>query len=158
MFLGSFPSEIRPEFVIPETVEVLKESSSNKVSIGAQSGSDSMLSKMARGHTLQNIYSAVDYLIEGELIPQLDFILGNPLESESEQWETINLCKELLKKGCGIRLHYFMPLPGTPWGNAPPSQLSQSILKEASDLLKHPLVEGSFSQQMSIAEPLLSYR
>ena len=158
MFLGSFPSEIRPEFVIPETVEVLQESDSNKVSIGAQSGSDSMLSKMARGHSLQDIYSAVEYLLDGDLIPQLDFILGNPFETESEQWETIGLCKELLQKGCGIRLHYFMPLPGTPWGDAPPSPLSQTILKEASELLKHPQVEGSFSQQMSIAEPLLSYR
>ena len=158
MFLGSFPSEIRPEFVIPETVEILKESASNKVSIGAQSGSDSMLTKMSRGHSLQDIYTAVDYLIQGELIPQLDFILGNPLETEAEQWETIKLCKELLLKGCGIRLHYFMPLPGTPWGNAPPSPLSSAILKESSNLLKHPLVEGSFSQQMTISEPLLSYR
>ena len=158
MFLGSFPSEIRPEFVIPETVEILQQSDSKKVAIGAQSGSDSMLDKMARGHSLQDIHSAVDYLLEGKLIPQLDFILGNPLETEAEQFETIDLCKTLIKKGCGIRLHYFMPLPGTPWGNAPPSPLSANILKEASDLLKHPLVEGSFSQQMTIATPLLSYR
>ena len=158
MFLGSFPSEIRPEFVNPETVEVLQESDSNKVAIGAQSGSNSMLEKMMRGHTLENIHNAVDYLLAGDLIPQLDFILGNPLETEDEQWETINLCKELVKKGCGIRLHYFMPLPGTPWGNAPPSQVSGTILKEVGQLLQHPLVEGSFSQQMSIAEPLLEYR
>ena len=51
-----------------------------------------------------------------------------------------------------------MPLPGTPWGNAPPSPLTANILKDSSDLLKHPLVEGSFSQQMTIATPLLSYR
>lgn len=158
MFLGSFPSEIRPEFVIPETVEVLQQSDSNKVAVGAQSGSDSMLEKMARGHTLQDIYNAVDYLLDGQLVPQLDFILGNPLETEKEQWETLELCKVLIKKGCGIRLHYFMPLPGTPWGNAPPSPLSATILKEANELLKHPLVEGSFSQQMAIASPLLSYR
>ena len=158
MFLGSFPSEIRPEFVTPETVEVLKESDSNKVSIGAQSGSDSMLAKMNRGHSLQEIRNAVDYLLEGDLIPQLDFILGNPLETEEEQWQTIELCKNLISKGCGVRLHYFMPLPGTPWGNAPPSQLSTTILKEVGQLLQNPLVEGSFSQQMSISEPLLSYR
>ena len=158
MFLGSFPSEIRPEFVIPETVEILQESDSNKVAIGGQSGSDSMLTKMARGHSLQDIHNAVDYLLDGNLIPQLDFILGNPLETEDEQWETVNLCKELVKKNCGIRLHYFMPLPGTPWGNAPPSQLSGTILKEVGKLLQNPLVDGSFSQQMSIAEPLLEYR
>lgn len=158
MFLGSFPSEIRPEFVNPETVEVLKESDSLKVAIGAQSGSDSMLTKMNRGHTLEDIQKAVDYLIEGDLIPQLDFILGNPLETEEEQWQTVDLCKDLVRKGCGIRLHYFMPLPGTPWGNAPPSQLTPTILKEVGQLLQHPSVDGSFSQQMSIAEPLLEYR
>jgi B12-binding domain/radical SAM domain protein len=158
MFLGSFPSEIRPEFVTPETVEILQQSDSNKVAIGAQSGSDSMLTKMARGHSLENINSAVDFLLAGNLIPQLDFILGNPLETEDEQMETINLCKKLILKGCGIRLHYFMPLPGTPWGNAPPSPLSQRVLKEANEMLKNPLVDGSFSQQMAIANPLLSYR
>ena len=158
MFLGSFPSEIRPEFVLPETVEILQQSDSNVVAIGAQTGSDSMLEKMRRGHTLQDINNCVDYLIEGNLIPQLDFILGNPEETEAEHWQTIQLCKELIKKGCRIRLHYFMPLPGTPWSNLAPSKLSAAIIREVHELLKLKTVDGSFSQQMAIAEPLLSFR
>ncbi|MFV2015128.1 MAG: TIGR04013 family B12-binding domain/radical SAM domain-containing protein, partial [Candidatus Heimdallarchaeota archaeon] len=158
MFLGSFPSEIRPEFINPETVEVLQQSDSKKVAVGAQSGSDSMLNKMKRGHSLQDIINGVNYLIDGDLIPQLDFILGNPQETEKEQFQTLNLCRELLDKGCRIRLHYFMPLPGTPWGDAPPSILTSVVKTEIFNLLNHPLVDGSFSQQMEIADPLLQYR
>ena len=117
-----------------------------------------MLLKMKRGHTLKHILESVELLLQGNLIPQLDFILGNPGESEDEQLQTIELCHALRKKGCSIRLHYFMPLPGTPWGDAPPSPLSQTIKSKAFALLKQESVNGSFSQQMRIAKPLLEYR
>jgi B12-binding domain/radical SAM domain protein len=158
MFLGSFPSEIRPEFITPETVAILQKSDSKKVALGAQSGSDSMLKKMKRGHTLKDIISGVDFLLDGDLIPQLDFILGNPEENETEQLETLALCEDLLKKGCQIRLHYFMPLPGTPWGNEPPSKLSYEVKSQIFTLLNDPNVNGSFSQQMEISNQLLQYR
>lgn len=158
MFLGSFPSEIRPEFVNLETVKILKQSDSTKVAIGAQSGCDSMLQKMKRGHSIFDIQNSVDLLLEAKLIPQLDFILGNPGETTDEHSQTLNFCKELLEKGCRIRLHYFMPLPGTPWANNRPSLLSQSIKKEVNTLLNHPNVNGSFTQQMNIVDSLLQYQ
>ena len=158
MYLGSFPSEIRPEFINKETVEILLESHSKSVAVGAQSGTDSMLDKMKRGHSISDIEKAVELLLNADLIPNLDFILGNPTETDEEQIQTLDFCKSLVKKGCKVRLHYFMPLPGTPWGDAPPTPLSSFVKKEIFLLLKHKLVEGSFSQQMNIAEPLLSYR
>lgn len=158
MFLGSFPSEVRPEFVISETVEILQESASQKVAVGAQSGSENMLKKMNRGHTLADITNCVDYLLDGDLIPQLDFILGNPGETNDEHWETINFIKDLESRNCGIRLHYFMPLPGTPWGAAPPSKLTPEVISEIGKLLQKKKINGSFAQQMDISDQLLSYQ
>lgn len=158
LFMGSFPSEVRPEFVTPETVEVLQQSDSKRVAVGAQSGSDSMLEKMRRGHTLANIHSCVDHLLDGGLTPQLDFILGNPDETNEEHWETLHLCQTLVDKGCRARLHYFMPLPGTPWGDARPSSLSAGVITEVGRLLQHKSVDGSFAQQIEIADELYQYR
>ncbi|HKZ39985.1 MAG TPA: TIGR04013 family B12-binding domain/radical SAM domain-containing protein, partial [Candidatus Hodarchaeales archaeon] len=158
MFLGSFPSEVRPEFVSHATVEVLKESDSNIVAVGAQSGSPKMLEKMHRGHTMEDIRNCVDYLLQGGLIPQLDFIIGLPEETVDEMWATVDMIKELTKKGCRIRLHGFLPLPGTPWGAAPPTSVPEVIRSELGLLLASGVVDGALSKQLMLASPVLSYR
>jgi B12-binding domain/radical SAM domain protein len=158
MFLGSFPSEVRPEFVTPGTVEVLKESDSNIVAVGAQSGSEAMLRKMNRGHDLEAIRVCVDHLLAGDLIPQLDFILGLPEETEEEMWATVKLVEELVAKGCRIRMHGFMPLPGTPWGAAPGTIVPAEIMSIMGRLMREGRVDGAFSKQLDLAMPLFSYR
>ena len=159
MFLGSFPSEVRPEFVLPKTVEILKESNSNIVAVGAQSGSEDMLKKMHRGHTLPDILNCVDYLLDEDLIPQLDFILGLPEETPEEMWMTVNLIEELTKKGCHIRLHGFMPLPGTPWSNNPGTPVPNDNFITINQLKRHyKTIEGALSKQLGLADSLLSYR
>ena len=159
MFLGSFPSEVRPEFVIPETVEILKESNSKIVAVGAQSGSEKMLEKMHRGHTIQDILNCVDYLLDEDLVPQLDFILGLPDETLEEMWMTIHLIEQLAKKGCRIRLHGFMPLKGTPWGNSQGAAVPNDILATVNKLMKHyKTIDGALSKQLDLADALLSYR
>ena len=159
MFLGSFPSEVRPEFVLPKTVEILKESNSNIVAVGAQSGSEDMLKKMHRGHTLPDILNCVDYLLDEDLIPQLDFILGLPEETPEEMWMTVNLIEELTKKGCHIRLHGFMPLPGTPWSYNPGTPVPNDIFITVNQLMRHyKTIDGALSKQLGLADSLLSYR
>jgi B12-binding domain/radical SAM domain protein len=152
MFLGSFPSEIRPEFINPDTVEILQESATKIVAVGAQSASDRMLHKMKRGHSQEDIRNCVDFLLEGDLIPQLDFILGLPEEKNDEQHETLELIKKLIQRGCRIRLHHFMPLPGTPWSSFPPSKITSEIISEIGQLLRHKNINGSFFQQMDISK------
>ncbi|OLS23200.1 MAG: (Dimethylallyl)adenosine tRNA methylthiotransferase MiaB [Candidatus Heimdallarchaeota archaeon LC_3] len=158
MFLGSFPSEIRPEFVNPKTVEILQQSDSKIVAIGAQSGNENMLQKMNRGHSLQEILDCVDYLLEGDLIPQLDFILGLPEETVNEMWDTVNIVKKFVKKNCHIRFHAFLPLPGTPWGSNPGTPVPDDIVKEVGALIQNPKVNGAFSKQLELVKPVFSYR
>jgi B12-binding domain/radical SAM domain protein len=158
MFLGSFPSEVRPEFVIPETVEILLESDSKIVAIGAQSGNDNMLNKMNRGHSLQDILSCVDYLVEVDLIPQLDFIIGLPEETNNEMWDTVHIIENLAKKGCYIRLHGFLPLPGTPWGSKPGTIVPKEIIKYLGTLMQNYKINGALARQLDLAKPVLTYR
>ncbi|MFW9928461.1 MAG: TIGR04013 family B12-binding domain/radical SAM domain-containing protein [Candidatus Thorarchaeota archaeon] len=158
MFLGSFPSEVRPEFVNPETVAILQQSDSKIVAVGAQSGNEQMLEKMNRGHDLTAILNCVDYLLDGQLIPQLDFIIGLPEETVEEMWDTINLTKQLIQKGCKIRFHGFLPLPGTPWGSKPGTPVPNDIISEIGKLTLDKNVNGAFAKQLELASPIFSYR
>jgi radical SAM superfamily enzyme YgiQ (UPF0313 family) len=50
VYLGSFPSEVRPEQVHPETLELVKRYCANtQLTIGAQTGSDSLLQHLLPG-------------------------------------------------------------------------------------------------------------
>lgn len=151
LYLGSFPSEVRPEFVTPETAKILAESTSNVVAVGGQSGSDSMLKKMARRHTVADIRTCVRHLLAANLIPQIDFIIASPGETEQEQLQTLELIKELVDQKCRILLHHFMPLPGTPWSGLEPSDMSARVLLEVRKLIQNPLVDGAFFKQHCVA-------
>eukprot|EP01106_Pelomyxa_sp_JSP_P016053 TRINITY_DN5798_c0_g1_i1.p1 TRINITY_DN5798_c0_g1~~TRINITY_DN5798_c0_g1_i1.p1 ORF type:complete len:299 (-),score=82.72 TRINITY_DN5798_c0_g1_i1:106-942(-) len=154
MFLGSFPSEVRPDFVTPETVEILKQSATTIVAVGGQSGSDDVLARMHRCHTVSTISAACQLLLAGGLTPQVDFILGTPGETEAEQWATLSLVSTLLTWGCHVRLHYFMPLPGTPWASSTPAVLAAGVVSEAGRLLRCAHVDGPFAHQMVVSGAL----
>ena len=146
-YLGSFPSEVRPDFVTKETVSILQRCDSRVVAVGAQAGSDSELKRMARGHTVDDVRNAVKLLVEGGLKPYVDFILCCPDETPEEQCATVRVCSELLEKGCEIRLHHFMPLPGTPWAKKEPVPLCHEAQELLNPLLGDSRVQGAFERQ-----------
>ena len=147
LFLGSFPSEVRPDFVNPQTIEILKQCDSPVVAVGAQAGSESELKRMARGHSVDTALRACEMLLAAGLEPYVDFMLCCPNETPEEQVATANFAKQLLDMGCSIRLHHFMPLPGTPWRDLPPSPLHKEVMPLLNPLLGDPRVEGAFKRQ-----------
>ncbi|KAH3761575.1 B12-binding domain/radical SAM domain protein [Pelomyxa schiedti] len=151
MYLGSFPSEVRPEFVTPETVAILAQSATKVVAVGGQSGSDEVLQRMHRCHTSATIRNACSLLLGAGLLPQVDFILGSPEETENQQFMTLAFINELVTMGCHIRMHYFMPLPGTPWANKMPAPLSSAVASEVGKLLRSSAVEGAFGHQVEVS-------
>ncbi|NLL09786.1 MAG: TIGR04013 family B12-binding domain/radical SAM domain-containing protein [Methanomicrobiales archaeon] len=114
IFLGTFPGEIRPEFVSEEAVDLIARYCSNtKVHIGAQSGADSTLKKIRRGHTLSDVWNAVDHCVDAGFIPVIDIIVGFPDETDDELLKTVSFCREV--SGIGyVHAHRFFSLPGTP--------------------------------------------
>jgi B12-binding domain/radical SAM domain protein len=135
IFFGTFPSEVRPEFVTEESVELVRKYCANdSLSLGAQSGSDRILKEIRRGHTVENSVSAVECCLEQEIIPAVDFIFGFPTETEEDQEKSLDLVRWICKKGGTVRAHYLTPLPGTPYSSATPAEVSDRVRRELGKL------------------------
>jgi B12-binding domain/radical SAM domain protein len=114
VFFGTFPSEVRPEFVCEESLSLISHFCTNtKLHFGAQSGSDSVLSHLHRGHTADDVIRAVELCHDTGIQPIVDFILGFPFETDEDQEMTMDLVSWVTRYGT-VHAHRFMPLPGTP--------------------------------------------
>ncbi len=142
--LGSFPSEVRPDFVTREVMELVTPYLSNKtIVMGVQTGSDSMLKKMNRGHTREQSVQAIALLREFGFQPHVDFIIGNPDESEEDQFEMIEFMEQMLRDyAIRIHMHTFVPLPSTPWENKLQSPINEKVKKHLRDLEKRGVLDG----------------
>ncbi|MFH0967347.1 MAG: TIGR04013 family B12-binding domain/radical SAM domain-containing protein [Methanobacteriota archaeon] len=131
VYFGTFPSEVRPENINQESVELISTFCDNKkLHIGVQSGSDAVLSRLRRGHSCADALSALDHTRDGGLIPVVDVILGFPDETDEEQEETVKFVREVCKNGY-VHAHRFIPLPGTPLAGT----ISTPVIPEAKAVL-----------------------
>ncbi|MCK4938515.1 MAG: TIGR04013 family B12-binding domain/radical SAM domain-containing protein [Methanosarcinales archaeon] len=128
MFFGTFPSEVRPEFINDETLELVKQYCHNtSLSLGAQSGSQRVLDDIGRGHTVEEVKCAVELCRDYDLTPVVDVIFGLPGETPADQHETLELVEWIITKGGNLHSHYFTPLPGTPLEDAMPSAVGKDV-------------------------------
>lgn len=155
IFYGTFPSEIRPDFVTQELLEILQRFVDNtSLAIGAQSGSDRMLTLMNRGHDVNTIYHAIDITLAAGFTPRVDIMFNLPHETGEDQAQSIQLIKDLTMKGAKINAHTFMPLPGTPFAQEPVKPLSLHIRRLLSSLAQQGQVYGHWITQMKHASEL----
>lgn len=155
LYYGTFPSEVRPEFVLPKTLElVVKYADNRRLAIGAQSGDDAMLKAMHRFHRVEHVRRAVEYMLEYSFEPVVDFIVGLPNESVESQRRSIELMKWIMRKGGKVRAHYFMPLPGTPWARCKSSPLSREMEKFLGRMAAKGKIEGSWGNQIILSKRL----
>jgi radical SAM superfamily enzyme YgiQ (UPF0313 family) len=139
IFFGTFPSELRPEHVSPAALAILRRYVYNdNLIIGAQSGAPSVLERSGRGHDVEAVRAAVRYSLEAGFKVNVDFLFGLPGETEEEVRRSLALAEELARLGARIHGHAFMPLPGTPYKDAPPARLSP----ETERVLKHLVAQG----------------
>lgn len=130
IYFGTFPSEVRPEFINDRLLELVREYCANTtISMGGQSGSPNMLGRIRRGHTVDDIAIGVEKCLQHGFTPLVDFIFGLPGETEEDQQETLKLIKWITGKGGKVHSHHFMPLPGTEFENAVSSPLSEKVDK-----------------------------
>ncbi|MDD1701135.1 MAG: TIGR04013 family B12-binding domain/radical SAM domain-containing protein [Methanoregula sp.] len=114
IYFGTFPSEVRPEFICEESLSlILTYCSNTKLHFGAQSGSDPVLEKIHRGHAVDDVIHAVELCREFSITPVVDFIVGFPFETDEDQKLTMNLIEWVARSG-KVHVHRFIPLPGTP--------------------------------------------
>lgn len=144
IYFGTFPGEVRPECVSRQSIElVLDHCANTRLHFGAQSGSDRVLYRLHRGHTVEDVVRAVDLCREHGLVPVVDFILGLPFESDDDQRATLDLVR-LVTRGGKAHLHYFMPLPGTPLQNDRPRPLLAETKKVLGKLALDGRITGSW--------------
>jgi B12-binding domain/radical SAM domain protein len=158
IFFGTFPSEIRPEHINQDTLNLIKEYTDNdNIIIGAQSGSQRMLDKCNRGHTVEDIINAVELTLIENLEVNLDFIFGLPDETEKDIIKSIDLIKELTNKGAKIHAHYFVPLPQTPFQFKTPNPLSEKLRKEIKNLNYRGKLYGNWKKHEKLSSKVSDY-
>lgn len=142
VYFGTFPSEVRPEFVIQETAELVTEFCSNtKLHFGAQSGSDAVLKKMRRGHTVADVFSALEICKKVGLTPVVDVIFGLPFATDEDEEATLSLVREVTRYGTA-HVHYLTPLPGTPLEGSVPRDILPEVDKKLGELALNGRVTG----------------
>jgi len=135
IFFGTFPSEVRPEFINDRILELVSDHCANTtLSLGGQSGSQKILDLIHRGHTVEDIIVGVEKCLQHDFTPVVDFIFGLPGETEDEQLETLRLIQWITDKGGKVHSHYFMKLPGTEFETSTPATLSAQVKKTMGKL------------------------
>jgi B12-binding domain/radical SAM domain protein len=147
IFFGTFPSEVRPEFINDKLLELVSEYCANTtLNMGGQSGSQRMLDSINRGHTVEDIITGAEKCLQHGITPVVDFIFSLPGETEDDQLDTLRLIKWLTGKGGKVHSHYFMPLPGTALENRLPSPLSRHVDRVMGELALHGKATGVWSK------------
>lgn len=147
IYFGTFPSEVRPEFVSERALELIIDHCANRtLSIGGQSGSQRVLKSVGRGHSAEEIERACDLCFQYNITPNLDLIFGLPAESEEDQLETLKLAKNIVRLGGKVRAHYFTPLPGTPLESAMPAPLSAEVTRELGRMALEGKITGRWTE------------
>lgn len=158
-YLGSFPSEARPDSVSREAVDLVRRFAANdNILIGAQSGSQRMLDLAHRGHTVEDIYRAVRITLEAGLIANVDLIFGMPGEAEEDRARTLQVIEDLAAMGARIHSHTFMPLAGTPWADAPPGRMDEQTRALLECLTGRGQHFGQWRRQQDAAQAIASFR
>lgn len=158
IFLGSFPSEVRPEHVNAETIElILKFASNDNLVIGAQSGSQRILDLCHRGHTIDHIYNAVKLTLNANLKANVDFIFGLPDELEGDVDLTIDVMNDLANMGARIHTHSFIPLPQTAFANKNINKIDKKIRIFVDKLNTKGDSYGDWKKQEKIALKIAKY-
>lgn len=158
IYFGSFPSEVRPDMVTKDAVDlILQYAANDNLIIGAQSGSQRILDSMHRGHTVGDIYEAVKIVADAGLIPNVDFIFGYPGESKQDREKTLEFIDELIDLGARIHSHTFTPLSGTPLYKTKPGVIDRKTKKVLGLLASQGKQYGSWQQQEHIGKKLITY-
>jgi len=159
LFFGSFPSEVRPEAVSKESLELITSYTATKMLvIGAQTGSPRMLDILKRRHTVDDVYRAVEFILGAGLVVSVDFIFGLPGETDADRRLSIEMIERLAARDARIHSHTFIPLPGTPLASSEAGIVDEELARYLSQLANRGLQFGQWKKQQRQAQEAVSFR
>jgi len=152
LYLGTFPSEVRPDHVSLPALRVLKRAVANRdLAIGVQSGAPRVLDAMGRGYDVEQARASVRVALAAGFRPQVDLIVGYPGETGEDRARTLDLAEWIGQQGARVRCHAFMPLPGTPLAGADPEPLDPASLDRLARLESAKVLHGPWRVQRGTA-------
>jgi B12-binding domain/radical SAM domain protein len=155
LFFGSFPSEVRPEFVTKDILDMFRQYVANRtLQIGLQSGSDRVLENANRHHSVQEGLDAIEVSLDSGFIPHVDMIFGLPGETKEDVEASLQICEDLAGINAKIHGHVFMPLPGSEWESMPAGQLDERTRQILGEFARKKIVTGSWSHQETLGKHL----
>lgn len=158
IFLGSFPSEVRPEHVTDESMALLTGYvKNNNIIMGAQTGSQRLLDASHRGHTVDDIYNAVEISVKYNKKPNVDFLFGLPGETYDDIMKTVRVMQDLIKMGASIHAHTFMPLPQTPYADKNNGRVASAIKAAIKKHINNGIVYGDWVEQERLSQKIACY-
>jgi B12-binding domain/radical SAM domain protein len=160
LHFGCYPSEVRPEWVNPDVLQRVKKYCRNRTLVlGVQSGSDGILEKVRRGHSVEQARQAARFIHEAGFRPHVDFVFGFPGEGMEDRKLSLRLMEEMIQGlDANIHAHTFLPLPGTPLFWETPSPLdpdTKQVLKRWEQKKK---VDGWWEEQEDLAWKIVGWR
>jgi B12-binding domain/radical SAM domain protein len=155
LFFGSFPSEVRPDFVNRSVLEMMRENVSNKtLQIGVQSGSDRVLRICNRHHSVQQGIDAARIALDCGFRAHVDIIFGLPGEKQRDLSLSLKVCEELIDMGAILHGHVFMPLPGSAFENEEPGTLDTETRGILGEFSRKGVMTGAWCNQEQLSEEL----
>jgi B12-binding domain/radical SAM domain protein len=155
IFLGSFPSEVRPECVTESAVRLVAEFADNdNIVIGAQSGSQRMLDLCGRRHGVQEIRDAVDITVRAGFKAYVDFVFGLPGETAGDSKATLALIDDLVLAGARVHAHVFLPLPQTRFAGRRAEPLDGEVKGVIERMISQGTLFGNWREQEELSRRL----
>lgn len=158
IYFGSFPSEVRPEYITVEILDAAKPYISNDYfSIGAQTASDDLLKKINRSHEFSDVVRGVDLILDYGYGVDVDFIFGLPGETAKDRELTLEYFESILHDNKKIRIHThtFMPLPGTPFWHEPVGKIDRETEEIVGKLATKGKAFGQYVKQSKVKKKML---
>ncbi len=143
----------------PEALAVLKKHVDNdNLIIGGQSGSEAVLERSHRGHGVEAIVRAVRLCVAAGFKPNVDFLFGLPGETRGDVTASLRLAQQVTNLGARIHAHTFMPLPGTPYRDAPPGDIEPEVMETLDRLTSQKRLYGQWRRHLAMARTLATHR
>jgi B12-binding domain/radical SAM domain protein len=157
---GCYPSEVRPDWVQPEILQLVKRCCRNKtIVLGVQSGSNSLLSRLKRGHTAEQALTAARFIRQAGFMPHVDFVFGFPGETIEDRQLSLDLMGKMIgEHGAKIHAHTYLPLPGTPLFQEDPSPLDPETKNELMNWERKKKLDGWWKEQETMSWKIVEWR
>jgi B12-binding domain/radical SAM domain protein len=157
---GCYPSEVRPDWVNPEVLELVERYCRNQtIVLGAQSGSDAVLAAVHRGHSAAQAMNAARLIHEAGFRPHVDFVFGFPEETITDRRLSLAMIRKMVDEyGARIHVHTFMPLPGTPLFQKNPSRVDPETKNALLEWEKGGKMDGWWRDQEVIGWKIVKWR